>query len=197
MRTRPSALVAASTAALLLALTGCGSGSSEDRKQAESRALPDFTGKGLQSAQNQAQDAGFHRLTSHDSLGRGRAQALDRNWKVCFQKPAPGTHPTDTVIDFGTVKLEENCPPRDGELTPAPGDGKSATVMPDFAGKSVKVARAALASDTSISVKDATGAERMVIVESNWKICTQDPKAGTRLDGQPVTLRAVKYEEEC
>ncbi|WP_404962549.1 hypothetical protein [Streptomyces sp. 147326] len=73
--------------------------------------VPDFAGQVLQSAQNNAQAAGFYLLSSHDALGKNRHQVLDRNWKVCTQTPAAGTATaTDTKIDFGTVKNEESCP---------------------------------------------------------------------------------------
>ncbi|MEU8033583.1 hypothetical protein AB0C13_34015, partial [Streptomyces sp. NPDC049099] len=54
-----------------------------------------------------------------------------------------------------------------------------------------------LDSSTSITVNDATGDSRMVIIESNWQVCSQKPAAGTKLNGQPVTLDAVKYGESC
>jgi hypothetical protein len=150
-------------------------------------------GKGLQSAQDQAQAAGFFNLTSHDGLGRGRNQVLDREWKVCFQTPPAGEHPTNTKVDFATVKLEETCPATDqGAKTEAPG-----STMPDFKGKSVKAAREALDPSTSITVNDASGEGRIVVIESNWKVCSQAPAAGTKLEGQPVTLNAVKFEESC
>jgi hypothetical protein len=69
--------------------------------------------------------------------------------------------------------------------------------MPDFAGKSVKAARAALDSGTSITVTDALPDDRWVLMESNWKVCSQEPAAGASLDGQPVTFTAVKFEESC
>jgi hypothetical protein len=37
----------------------------------------------------------------------------------------------------------------------------------------------------------------MIILESNWKICSQTPKAGTPYSGQPVTFTAVKTDETC
>ncbi|WP_425247557.1 hypothetical protein [Streptomyces sp. NEAU-NA10] len=160
--------------------------------KADSASLPDMRGKGLQSAQDQAQAAGFYHLTSHDALGRGRMQAFDRNWKVCSQTPAAGTHATDTKVDFGTVKLEETCPAKDEGTVQEAG-----ATMPDYVGKSVKVARQSLDSGTSITVEDASGDDRFVIVESNWKVCTQTPAAGTRIDGEPVTFTAVKFGESC
>ncbi|GGT94195.1 MULTISPECIES: hypothetical protein [Streptomyces] len=168
-------------------------GRKTDGKKADTGKLPAFLGKGLQYAQDEAQSLGFYSLRSHDALGRGRNQAFDRNWKVCFQAPAPGTHKTDVTVDFGTVKLEENCPKSDlgaREETEAGG------TMPDFAGKSVKVARGSLPSNASITVTDAAEG-RMVLMESNWKVCTQDPEAGAALNGRPVSFTAVKFEESC
>lgn len=158
----------------------------------ERKAVADFVGMGLQSAQDKAQADGFYALTSHDSAGRDRMQALDRNWKVCSQNHAAGkTIPTDTELDFGAVKLEETCPAKDEEEPEVEG-GK----MPDLAGKSVKAARGALDSGTSITVTDA-GEGRMVLMESNWQVCTQSPSPGAAINGQPVELTAVKFDESC
>ncbi|MFE2292010.1 hypothetical protein [Streptomyces sp. NPDC059452] len=158
----------------------------------ESKAVPDFVGMGLQSAQDAAQAEGFYSLKSHDSAGRGRMQALDRNWKVCSQNIASGkVAPTDTTLDFGTVKLEETCPTDDAK-PPESAGGK----MPDLVGESLKVARGALAPNTSITTKDATQ-DRMVLLESNWQVCTQSPSPGAVLNGRPVEFTAVKFEEDC
>ena len=203
MRTRTTA--AALAAAALLALTACegadttgsstkdASSNADTSSDAKTAKLPDMAGKGLQSAQDQAQAAGFYNLTSHDALGRGRNQVLDRGWKVCAQTPKAGEHPVDTEVDFATVKLEEDCPAKDEGAEPETAGSK----MPDFKGKSVKAARQALGSSTSITVTDASGQDRIVFVESNWQVCTQEPAAGTKLDGQPVTLTAVKFDESC
>ncbi|MGB9999618.1 hypothetical protein ACPMJQ_34560 [Streptomyces pseudogriseolus] len=190
-----------------LSLTACGGdGSKEAPSITESSAptrsaategattadLPNLVGKGLQSAQDAAQAAGFYVLASHDSLGRGRKQVLDRDWKVCFQAPGPGTQATDTEVDLGVVKLDETCPAKD-QKEPTEAAGK----MPDFRGKSVKIARDALDPSTSITVTDASGQDRNVLVESNWKVCSQEPAAGAELTGQPVSFRAVRFEESC
>ncbi|MEU1348752.1 hypothetical protein ACFYPA_18605 [Streptomyces sp. NPDC005775] len=164
----------------------------ESDKPVERRTVANFVGMGLQSAQDKAQADGFYLLTSHDSTGRDRMQALDRNWKVCSQNHAVGkTIPTDTELDFGAVKLEETCPAKDQQEPKVEG-GK----MPNLAGKSVKAARGALDSSTSITVKDA-GEDRMVLMESNWQVCTQSPSPGAALNGQPVELAAVKFDESC
>lgn len=212
MGTRTTVAALAGTA--LLALTGCGASTVSDKPAAprttpgtptpattatpgrvtatETANLPNMTGKGLQYAQDQAQAAGFYGLTSHDALGRGRMQAFDRNWKVCSQSPAAGKHTTDTKIDFAAVKLEEECPSKEAGTPRAAG-----ATMPDFKGKSVKAAREALGSGYSITVNDATGQNRIVFMESNWQVCTQNPTPGTELDGQPVKFNAVKFNEPC
>lgn len=169
--------------------------SSGDSKTSTSskKTVPNFVGMGLQSAQDTAQKAGFYALKSHDALGRARHQILDRDWKVCSQNIKTGTRTsTSTKLDFGAVKLDETCPAKD-QAAPSTAGGK----MPDFTGKSVKAARAALDSSTSITVNDATGGARFVLVESNWQVCTQEPAAGAKLNGQPVTLDAVKFDESC
>ncbi|MFJ4688012.1 hypothetical protein ACIQNG_28740 [Streptomyces sp. NPDC091377] len=211
MRVRTAAATA--TVLLALAVTGCGTettgdtasaGSSAGRDEApedsddggegdgEAGRLPDLTGMDLQSAQDEAQKADFYDLISHDALGRDRVQAMDRNWKVCSQAPEAGRHPTDTRIDFGTVKREENCPDKDIETPDAAG-----STMPDFTGKAVSVARDALAEGTEIAVTDISGEGRMILVESNWQVCRQEPAPGEDLDGRPITLDAVKFEESC
>ncbi|MGV9252614.1 hypothetical protein [Streptomyces sp. NPDC003697] len=168
-------------------------GSDANTGKAKTAALPDMRGKGLQSAQDQAQAAGFYALSSHDASGRGRMQAFDRNWKVCSQAPEAGEYSTDTTVDFATVKLEETCPAEDQGAQPQ----AAGSIMPDFTGKSVNVAREALDSSTSITVKDASGQDRFILVESNWQVCSQEPASGAKLDGQPVTFTAVKFGEAC
>ncbi|MFE9395354.1 PASTA domain-containing protein [Streptomyces flavidovirens] len=158
----------------------------------EEASVPNFVGMGLQSAQDTAQAKGFFGLSSHDSLGRDRLQALDRNWKVCSQNIKAGkTVSTETKLDFGAVKLEEDCPAKDEKPLEAAG-----SKMPNLAGKSVKAARGTLDSGTSVTVTDAAEG-RMVLMESNWKVCTQTPGPGTKLKGQPVEITAVKFEENC
>lgn len=166
---------------------------SSDSKAEETKTVPNFVGMGLQSAQDAAQAAGFYNLDSHDSLGRARMQILDRDWKVCSQTPAAGKAvPADTQLDFGAVKLDETCPAKD-KAEPSAAGG----TMPDFEGKSLKAARAALDSGTSITSEDASGDGRIIIIESNWQVCTQTPASGAKLNGQPVKFTAVKFGENC
>ncbi|WP_418059365.1 hypothetical protein [Pimelobacter simplex] len=76
----------------------------------DSFVMPSLVGMNLQAAQDQLQSLGSYVLTQTDATGAGRFQVLDRNWKVCFQVPAPGTTtPLSKLIELGAVKLEESC----------------------------------------------------------------------------------------
>lgn len=208
MRTR-ARITITGIAAGLLALTACNpnntatgssTGASNNAPSAGTTTtgpapkvtVPNLVGKGLQTAQDTAQAAGFYNLTSHDSLGRGRIQILDRDWQVCSQTPAAGTKAVaDAKLDFGAVKLTETCPKTDQK--PPAQAGKT---MPNYVGKGLAAARSSLPGSASITATDATG-DRMILLESNWKICTQTPKAGAAYTGQPVTFTAVKTDETC
>ncbi|MFE7563632.1 hypothetical protein [Kitasatospora sp. NPDC057500] len=161
---------------------------------AKTAVLPNFIGMGLQSAQDAAQKAGFYLLTSHDALGRSRNQIADRNWKVCGQSPAAGEQPTSAKVDMAAVKLDEQCPSHDrGASAPT----KAGAVMPDLKGKAVSTAHDSLDRSTSITAEDATAQNRIIVVQSNWQVCSQDPAPGAPLNGRPVTLKAVKFGETC
>jgi hypothetical protein len=74
--------------------------------------MPDMTGQVLQDAQDGMQSLGVLYSVSHDALG-SRHQVLDRDWKVCDQNIPAGQQVTGNVegqIDFGVVKLSEQCP---------------------------------------------------------------------------------------
>ncbi|HEX2299895.1 MAG TPA: hypothetical protein VHH34_15520 [Pseudonocardiaceae bacterium] len=189
---------------IVAGVSGCGQpvGSSGDAATPElattsngaPASLPDLVGRGLQNAQDTAQAAGFYVLRSHDSQGRGRQQIVDRDWKVCFQDPAPGQLPATTTVNLGAVKLDESCPATDQA---GPVSSPAGAVMPDLLGKSVTVANQSLGNDASITFNDATGADRKVLVPSNWRICAQNPEPGEPYNGVPITLTVVKFSESC
>ena len=85
--------------------------------------LPDFTGQGLQEAQDAAQALGLYRLKSHDLSGLDRFQVWDRNWQVCSQSPVPGRVSESRTITFNVVKNEESCSHRADASTSGSGSG--------------------------------------------------------------------------
>jgi len=84
------------------------------QEAAQEWAMPDVVGMVLQDAQDQLQSltgGGVLYTASHDLSGENRNQVLDANWQVCTQNIAPGAPITSVSrIDFGAVKIDENCP---------------------------------------------------------------------------------------
>jgi hypothetical protein len=76
--------------------------------------MPNLVGSVLQDAQDQMQSLTGNPVfitVSHDLSGADRNQVLDANWQVCTQNVAAGAPLTaDAQVDFGVVKLDENCP---------------------------------------------------------------------------------------
>ena len=76
--------------------------------------MPDLIGKDLHGAQDAIQSLTHSEVwytDSTDLTGQDRMQVSDRHWVVCASTPPPGeTFTTDTEIDFGVVRIEENCP---------------------------------------------------------------------------------------
>lgn len=104
--------------AVALTLSGCADSGTNTpdspAPQANQWVMPNLVGSKLQQAQDAIQkltgNPAFITL-SHDVTGQSRSQVLDSNWKVCFQNVAAGaTFDKNAKIDFGAVKLAEQCP---------------------------------------------------------------------------------------
>lgn len=82
-------------------------------QSSKSFAMPNEVGRVLQDAQDDLQRVSGNPLyysKSHDLIG-SRHQVLDRDWQVCAQNVAAGaTVSGSEIVDFGVVKLSENCP---------------------------------------------------------------------------------------
>jgi hypothetical protein len=73
-------------------------------------------------------------------------------------------------------------------------------VMPNLVGKNLQKAQDELQSRGSyvLDEKDATGAGRITLIDSDWKVCGQKPKMGVKvLIIATVQLAAVKLHESC
>ena len=72
--------------------------------------------------------------------------------------------------------------------------------MPALVGLGLQDAQDQLQSLGSfvLNQEDASGQGRHQLIDSNWKVCSQDPAAGSLISvTSSVTLRAVKNEETC
>jgi hypothetical protein len=73
--------------------------------------MPALVGRNLQAAQDQLQAKGSYLLNQVDATGQNRKSVVDRDWRVCSQKPAAGAKVTVLqLVTLRSVKLSESCP---------------------------------------------------------------------------------------
>ncbi|MFW7414078.1 Ltp family lipoprotein [Demequina sp. SO4-18] len=80
--------------------------------------------------------------------------------------------------------------------SPAP----TTLTMPDVVGTNLQDAQDSLQALGSyfLDQEDASGEDRTQIVDSNWRVCTQEPVAGTEIPIEAtVILASVKEDEPC
>lgn len=108
---------------------------------------------------------------------------------ACGSQPAP---PPVTVTVTATATVTS-------VVTPT-GVPVGTLAMPPLVGMNLQEAQDQLQSLGSfvLNQEDASGQGRMQLIDSNWKVCSQDPAAGALISiTTTVTLRAVKNEETC
>ena len=72
--------------------------------------------------------------------------------------------------------------------------------MPNAVGENLQLAQDKLQALGSFLMdqQDAAGLNRIQVVDSNWKVCTQKPAAGAKVPVETmVVLAAVKLSEQC
>jgi hypothetical protein len=91
-------------------------------------------------------------------------------------------------------------PPSAAPWTPPPREPTVQIELPDLVGQDlddVVAALEALGAD-DLRLVDATGQGRRQVVDSNWQVCTQDPREGRTVDvDDRITLAVVKQSERC
>jgi hypothetical protein len=124
MRIRTISTLVTAALASVIAVAGCSSAhpaapantapaNTAPAQPSASFTMPNEVGHGLQDAQDDLQRVSGNPVyysKSHDLIG-SRHQILDRDWQVCSQNVAAGASVSGSVtVDFGVVKLSENCP---------------------------------------------------------------------------------------
>ena len=72
--------------------------------------------------------------------------------------------------------------------------------MPKLVGENLQLAQDMLQEVGSylLDQEDALGLHRVQVLDSNWKVCKQSPKAGKKVAiDATITLSAVKLDEDC
>ncbi|MFJ2768799.1 hypothetical protein [Streptomyces sp. NPDC087300] len=69
--------------------------------------------------------------------------------------------------------------------------------MPELRGRGLMHVFSTLDYRTRVEVRDVGGSHRNVLWPLSWKVCTQSPAPGAKLDGETVTVGVVKNGERC
>jgi hypothetical protein len=109
--------------------------------------------------------------------------------------------PSDTVHEQIEQPTDAAVPTPE-EVTPAPPVESTAApiVMPDLVGMNLQVAQDALQALGSyiLDQEDASGLDRLQIIDSNWHVCAQEPAPGSTIQPEAlIILSSVKLEESC
>jgi beta-lactam-binding protein with PASTA domain len=142
-------------------LAGCGG-------EPEPKAVPDVRGERLDVAEEHLDHAGL----AYEELGGGTFGIVVRSrWRVCEQEPAPGVRATEVRLIVG-----RHCPSPPGPVVP----NVEGELVEDAA---AELERAGLPYDVEPLVEPGP------VVRSRWRVCEQEPRAGTR--AHEVTLLAA------
>jgi len=110
--------------------------------------------------------------------------------------PAPVLTTTGSHSDLGSPQqAAERVKKAAGEVSK-----KLYFTMPRLVGRNLQAAQDTLQSRGSyfLDQQDATGAGRRQLLDRDWKVCSQQPKAGRKVViTTRVTLKAVKLSESC
>jgi hypothetical protein len=103
-----------------------------------------------------------------------------------------------TVQDAPSPTADASAQPTQAAETPATPPKEF--TMPDLVGMNLQEGQDLLQSMDSFLMdqEDASGQGRIQMVDSNWKICNQDPQPGaTATTETTIRLAAVKLDEQC
>jgi hypothetical protein len=120
---------------------------------------------------------------------------------------------TVTITDHATATVEVTPPPVKVTVTKSPegssqvGNDSAATdgsfVMPNEVGKGLQASQDDLQAVSGDALyysasRDALGTDRFQIIDSDWKVCSQNVAPGTRVTSKmTVTFSVVKLDETC
>jgi PASTA domain len=113
---------------------------------------------------------------------------------------APRPTVTETVTRTPTAPATTATPDLSGTPRTGPRNGGRPTqgVIPDVVGMNHQAAQDAMqaAGYYSLLEEDATGQDRLLLIDRNWLVVEQEPKPGTRAEADTaVVLRSKKYTD--
>ena len=119
---------------------------------------------------------------------------------ACAPEPTPYVTVTVSTTETVTADPGEGIGGVVEDVIEDAIDTATEFVMPDVVGMNLQEAQDLLQTEGSFFMdqEDASGEGRLQVDDSNWHVCTQDPKAGeTASKVDLVTLNVVKIGEDC
>lgn len=116
-------------------------------------------------------------------------------------RPVPTVTTTTTATATATVTARpaptEKATAAAGKTPAAPAVETAA--LPNFVGMNHQDAQdtAQAAGFYALREKDASGMERLLVLDRNWKVCKQEPAPGKHAVEKTITLHSVKTTESC
>lgn len=117
----------------------------------------------------------------------------------CQQSTPAGSSNTETPATVAAANVPEKITAAPSAKTAAPDHW----TMPDLVGAGLQQAQDRIQALTGDAVfftssHDATGQNRHQVLDSNWKVCSQNIAPGTRITaGDRIDFGAVKLSESC
>jgi hypothetical protein len=198
-------ILTALAAVTLIGVTACGNHEDAD--------MPDVESRRLDIALSDIDRAGYSK-DDVEVVGGGMFGVVDQsNWQVCQQEPAAG-EPIGSAPRLIVGRTCETDQPSEAAPDPAEPDEQASAprikdhvpatretfTMPPLVGANLQDAQDVLQSFGSylLTQTDATGMGRFQVLDSNWKVCYQVPKAGAEVPLETlVDLGAVRLDERC
>ncbi|MEV0135454.1 PASTA domain-containing protein [Dactylosporangium sp. NPDC050688] len=149
--------------------------------------MPGLKGARLPDAQTRLNRLGLRNVHLVDDTGQDRRVLDPKNWVVAAQSPAEGT-----TVHANTELTLRVRKPSDGE-----GGAAGGGTVPDVLCMNLQEAQDELrAAGYRTTSEDHTTQGRRQVLDRNWLVVAQSPKAGTPAEkGTQVVMEVVKYGE--
>ncbi|MCX4540486.1 PASTA domain-containing protein [Streptomyces sp. NBC_01565] len=111
-------------------------------------------------------------------------------------QPAPAAPSTPAAASSSAAPAPASKAP----AAPASKKPAAPAAVPNMVGKVLQAAQdeAQAAGFYLLGSTDATGKSRMQVLDRNWKVCSQTPAAGSKVDpSTKLIFNTVKLEETC
>lgn len=105
---------------------------------------------------------------------------------------------TETVTVETEAPAQESTPEAPAETEPAPKPKPRKITVPNVVGMNHQKAQDTMQAKGlyTLQEEDCEGLDRFLVLDSNWVVVRQTPKAGTRVSkDRPITLCSRKYTD--